>query len=309
MNQQIYDLVIIGAGPAGLAAAVYAKRSGLNVIIVEKQFPGGKVALTANVENYLGINSISGPELAYKMYEQVLNLDILVIYELADEITLKEKYKEVKLATQTLIAKTVIIATGTENRRLNIPGELTFENKGISYCAICDGPLYKNKVVSVIGSGNSAVEEAIYLATIAKEVHLIANKPEFKAERQMVEIVKNTSNIKIHYNKQTFEFFGEEFLQGLRFKDLVTNEITTLNVEANFTFIGLLPSRINASNLNIFNETNGFITTNKNMETNVHGIFAAGDIVDKSVRQIATAINDGAIAALYAKEYITRNNW
>ncbi|WP_038113215.1 NAD(P)/FAD-dependent oxidoreductase, partial [Ureaplasma urealyticum] len=186
MNQQIYDLVIIGAGPAGLAAAVYAKRSGLNVIIVEKQFPGGKVALTANVENYLGINSISGPELAYKMYEQVLNLDILVIYELADEITLKEKYKEVKLATQTLIAKTVIIATGTENRRLNIPGELTFENKGISYCAICDGPLYKNKVVSVIGSGNSAVEEAIYLATIAKEVHLIANKPEFKAERQMV---------------------------------------------------------------------------------------------------------------------------
>ena len=133
MNQEVYDLVIIGAGPAGLAAAVYAKRSGLNVIIVEKQFPGGKIALTSNVENYLGINSIPGPELAYKMYEQVLNLNVSIIYEAADEIFLKEKYKKIKLTTQTLITKTVIIATGTENRRLNILGELEFENKGISY--------------------------------------------------------------------------------------------------------------------------------------------------------------------------------
>ena len=129
MNQEVYDLVIIGAGPAGLAAAVYAKRSGLNVIIVEKQFPGGKIALTSNVENYLGINSIPGPELAYKMYEQVLNLNVSIIYEAADEIFLKEKYKKIKLTTQTLITKTVIIATGTENRRLNILGELEFETR------------------------------------------------------------------------------------------------------------------------------------------------------------------------------------
>lgn len=309
MNQEVYDLVIIGAGPAGLAAAVYAKRSGLNVIIVEKQFPGGKIALTSNVENYLGINSIPGPELAYKMYEQVLNLNVSIIYEAADEISLKEKYKKIKLTTQTLITKTVIIATGTENRRLNILGELEFENKGISYCAICDGPLYKNKAVSVIGSGNSAVEEAIYLATIAKEVHLIANKPQFKAEQQLVQIANNTPNIKIYYNKQTFKFFGHQFLEGLKFRDLITNEVTTLNIEANFTFIGLLPSRINTNNLCIFNEVNGFITTDKNMQTSVCGIFAAGDIVDKNVRQIATATNDGVIAALYAKEYITRNNW
>lgn len=307
MQNKIYDTIVVGAGPAGMSAALYVKRANLDVLVIEKTMPGGKVALTAKVENYLGVESIDGPDLAYKMFSQLNELEIPMIFDEVIDIKKENEYKSVVTKNnEKFLTKTVILATGTVNRRLNIENELKYENKGISYCAICDGPLYKDKEISVIGSGNSAVEEAIFLSTIAKKVHLIANKPEFKAEKKLVDIMTKTPNIIPYFNKQTTQFFGDEYLKGIKFKDLITNEETTINVEANFTFIGLLPSIIKMDEIKVYESKDGFIEVDRNMNTIEPGIFAAGDITSKTIRQIATAVNDGVIAAIYAKEYIAR---
>lgn len=310
MSTKIYDVAIIGSGPAGMSAGIYAKRSNLDIVMIEKQMPGGKVALTSVVENYPGFESIDGPTLAFKMYEQLNKLEVPYLFNEVVDLKIKDdNLKEVYLNDgQIILAKAVIVATGTINRKINIPGEVEFDAKGISYCAICDGPLYKDKEVSVIGSGNSAVEEAIFLSSIASKVHLIANKPAFKAEPKLVEILNNTPNIIQYFNKDTKEFIGDEILKGVRFVDKITNEETILNVDANFTFIGLLPAKFNTSEIKIFDEQSGFIIVDNNMSiANQNGIFAAGDITNKSIRQITTATNDGTIAALYAKEYVSRN--
>ncbi|AJQ45313.1 thioredoxin reductase [Ureaplasma diversum] len=308
-QNKVYDIVIIGAGPAGLTAGIYAKRANLDVAVIEKQYPGGKVATTATVENYPGFEQIDGYQLAYNMYDQLVKLNATFIFDEAIEIKINNNYKEVVLKNQTLIAKTVIIATGTKNKKLNIPNEIEFEQKGISYCAICDGVLFKDQDVSVIGAGNSAVEEAIYLAGICNKVYLISNKPHFVAEEYSIQLMQKTPNIIPLMNKQTLSFFGNDSLEGLEYEDKETKVKEKIYVKGNFTFIGLLPSGIKLPNNLVYDPKTGFINTDEHMSTQIVGIYAAGDIVNKNIRQISTAVNDGTIAALHAKEFITRNSW
>ncbi len=306
-----YDLLIVGAGPAGLTAAIYAKRSNLNTIVVEKNVPGGKVVTTATVENYPGYSEIAGPDLAFSFYDQCTKLGVDFEYsEVININTIDNDYKEVELSSgEKIIAKAVVIATGMINRKLGIPNEEKFFNKGISYCAICDGSLFKNKRVAVIGSGRSAVEESIFLSDIVSEVHLISNKPEFKADKMIVDKLATIPNIKTYMNTATLSFNGKDKLESVSFEKIDSKEKFDLELEGAFIFIGFLPLAPTINKESILDSETRFIRPNEKMETKIHGIFSAGDINTKSYRQISTAISDGTVAALSALEYISFIQW
>ncbi|MCV3728630.1 FAD-dependent oxidoreductase [Ureaplasma miroungigenitalium] len=306
---KIYDCIIIGAGPAGLSAAVYGQRGGLDLLVIEKSMPGGKIISTATVENYLGFEKIDGPDLAYKMYEHAQGINVNFVFEEVLSVDRVQDYIYVETTAQTYQAKTILIATGTINRELNVPNEKRFFNKGISFCAICDGPLYKDRVVAVVGSGRSAVDEALYLSTICKKVYLIANKNQFKAEQKNVDLLKQHANIEIFYNHDTLGFDGQETLQTITIEDQKTGERKTLDIAACFIFIGLLPTKIQKSDQLIYNQNSNFIEVNANYMTKIPGIFAAGDIIVKNIRQIATAVSDGTQAILHINEYINQHEW
>lgn len=293
----MFDLLIIGAGPAGIAAAIYAKRNDLHVGIIEGDAPGGKVVYTATVENYPGYARVDGPDLAYSMFKQIMDLGVEYFSFNAKSIEKKEDHFLIR-GEQDLLARKVIIATGTKNRKLELPGEDRYTNRGISWCAICDGALYRNKDVAVVGGGNSALEESIYLSGIVNHVYLIHRRAEFRAEKQIVEKVMRTPNISLILNTHVREFIGDEGLRKLRLVNQQTGEESELAVSACFEFVGMLPATEFLSNLGITDE-NGYIIVDENQETRIKGLYAAGDVVAKRVRQIVTAVNDGAIAALH----------
>ncbi len=303
-----FDVVIIGAGPAGLTAAIYGQRSSLKCCLVEKSAPGGKIVSTAFIENYPGFKSISGPELAFEMYNQATSLGATYIGAKALKIKEDNKFKLVELDNnEVLKAKAIIIAIGMENKKLKIPGEDTFYGKGVSYCAICDGMFFKNKIIAVVGSGNSACEEAIYLSTIGEKVYLIIRGDKMKADAHIINQVKESKNIEILFNTIGVSIKGEGKVEEFEVKNIVTNEIKNLKVSAVFPFIGLTVEPLDDSSLKMKKTINNFYVVNEHQETSTPGIFAAGDINDKKFRQISTAINDGTIAALSAKEYIQNN--
>lgn len=306
-----YDIVIIGAGPAGITAGIYAKRANLNVCLVEKYCTGGKVVTTSFVENYPGFDYIGGAELATLWVNQLKKLDIKTFSgEVTNIVTSEDGYHYVITAKRTIRAKAVIIATGMVNRLLNIPGEKEYEHKGISYCCICDGSVYKDKIVSIIGSGRSAVEEAIYMSDIAKKVYVISNKSKFKAEEGIVNNLKNKENVEIIYNVDTKEFVGNsERLTGILVKDQISGEEKVVDVDGSFTYIGFLPIAPTVNGESILDQEKRFIVVNEEMMTKLPGIFAAGDITTKNVRQITTAVGDGATAALHAIDYIGKRKW
>ncbi|MCV3743394.1 FAD-dependent oxidoreductase [Ureaplasma sp. ES3154-GEN] len=306
---KIYDTIIIGAGPAGLAAAVYGKRSGLDILVIEKNAPGGKVVLTSTVENYLGFEKIDGPDLAYKMYDHAVSLDVEFAFEEALGIDKKDNYIFVSTTEKTYQAKTCLIATGTVNRQLQVKNEERFFNKGISFCAICDGPLYKNKDVAVIGSGRSAVDEAVYLAGICNKVYVISNKPAFKADQHTVDVLLKQKNVEIFFNKETIGFDGDDHLKQVHMIDMIDQTPTTLNVAATFIFIGLLPTKIKNSSDDLYDPKTNFVKVNGHYQTDIPGIFAAGDVIVKNIRQISTATSDGTQAILLISEYINKNEW
>ncbi|MCV3754261.1 NAD(P)/FAD-dependent oxidoreductase [Ureaplasma zalophigenitalium] len=306
---KIYDCIIIGAGPAGLSAAVYGQRSGLDLLVIEKTMPGGKIISTATIENYLGFDKIDGPDLAYKMYEHAQNINVNFVFDEVLNIRKVDDYVCVKTAEEIYWAKTILIATGTINRQLNVRNEKHFFNKGISFCAICDGPLYKNRKVAVVGSGRSAVDEALYLSTICKQVYLISNKNEFKAEQKNVDLLYQHENIKIFYNHDTLGFDGKEILESITLLDQKSGQKKQLDIAACFIFIGLLPTKIQDSDELLYDPNNNFILVDSNYMSKIPGIFAAGDIIKKSIRQIATAVSDGAQAVLHISEYINQHEW
>ncbi len=308
-----YDIAIVGAGPAGMTAALYAKRANLSVCFIDKGAPGGKVTTTAFVENYPGIDYISGPDLSLKWYEQVIKLgakhiggEVFDIVAPADE-----NYRYVMASRNRVIrAKAVIIATGMVNRLLNVPGEQEYEHKGISYCCICDGSVYKDKVVSIIGSGRSAVEESIYMSDIAAKVHVISNKTGFKAEQGIVDALNRRDNIEVHFGLDTLAFKGDgDHLTDVVVKEQATGETHEIPVDGSFTFIGFLPMAPSVNGQSILDSEKRFIVVNDEMMTKVPGVFAAGDIVAKGIRQITTAVGDGATAALGAIDYIGKRQW
>ncbi len=291
-----YDVVIIGAGPAGMAAAIYTARSNLKTIIIEKGAPGGKMVTTFKVENYPGVGSTSGPDLALDMYNQVIANGVEHKYgEVTDIKSNSVSEQVVKLSNGTEIkGKKVLISTGMVSRIPKIDRINELNHKGISYCAICDGPLYKGKVVGVIGGGNAAVEEAVFLSTVAKEVHIFVMDNFFHADAKEVDALKDKSNIIIHMKSSINKLEGENSLEGIEF--IEDGEQKSLKLKALFPYIGYIPVANFAKGLGITDKS-GFIKVNEHMETSIKGIYAAGDIIIKKIRQITTATSDGTIAS------------
>ncbi len=303
-----FDVVIIGGGPAGLTAAIYAQRASLKSCFIEKSAPGGKMVSTAFIENYPGFKNIEGPTLSYEMFTQATNLGAEYIGGEARQIKEDGKYKTVQLADGSIIkGKVVMIGIGMMNRKLDIPGEDKYAGRGVSYCAICDGMFYKNKPIAVVGGGNSAVEEAIYLSTVGSQIYVLVRRDEFRADPKAVEDLKSKANVEIMFDTSPLEIIGEDKVKAIKVKNNKTNEEKQLTVDAVFPFVGLIPLTILIDGKEVEKTAAGFIKVDHDMNTSIDGIYAIGDITDKKIRQISTAINDGAIAALAAKEYINKH--
>lgn len=291
-----FDVVIIGGGVAGMTAAIYLKRSNKNVCIIEKSTPGGLINISSTIENYPGYKKIQGPELAYQMYEQVKELDIPFNFTKVTEIKDNGEYKEIKTPKGTITCKKIIIATGREAKKLMVEDVDKLTGKGISYCALCDGALYKGKDVAVVGAGNSALEEALYLSDICKKVYLLDRRDVIRGDDILVDQISKKDNIEILYNTEIKEFIKEnEILKKVKItKD---NNLEELEVSAVFVFIGYKPATDFLKDLGITDDK-GYIVCDHNYETKIKGIYAAGDVVYKNAFQIITAANDGALAAV-----------
>lgn len=299
-NNKIYDSIIIGAGPAGLSAAIYLKRANIEVLVVEKGAFGGKVNYTAIIDNYLGEENVFGPDLAFKFYNHAIENDVDIVSDDIINVTKKDQVFIVKSSDEEYLAKTIIVASGTTDKKLDLVNANKFEHHGISYCAVCDGPLYKNKTVAVIGGGNSALEESLYLANIASKVYLIHRREEFRGENKLVDKIKTNSNIELKLSSSVVELLGNDKLETIK---LSNGE--TLNVSALFPYIGQIANTNFLDFKNLCNES-GYIIVNSNMETCVDGLFAAGDVTNKKLKQIVTATGDGALAATSVIEYLRR---
>ncbi len=297
----LYDVIIIGAGPAGITAGIYAKRANLNVLVFEKGAPGGQILSTAEIENYPGFKKTTGFELASSMFEHLLELGVEVVYEEVTDIMSEENIKKVVANQITYETKAVLFATGAIPRRLGVAGEDLYASNGISWCAICDGPLYKDKEVVVIGGGNSAVEESLFLSNIVKHITLVQNLDHLTADPKAVELLKKVKNIRFIYEAKVKEFLGQNGLTHVVVQTKDGEEV--IKADGVFEYVGLEPVTSFVKNLNITNQQ-GYIVVKEDMSTNVKGIFSAGDVNQKHIRQIVTAVSDGAIAIQNITKYL-----
>lgn len=286
----IYDLIIIGAGPAGVAAAIYAKRANLNIKLLEKNVVGGLLNNIDTIENYPGISKISGPDLAFSMYDQLDSLDIDVTKEEVNDISIDNNIKTVKTNKNIYKTKNIIITIGRKRNELDIINSNKFLGKGISYCAICDGALYKDKEVCVLGGGDSALQEACYLSNICKKVTIISRSDTLKADKSLQNKISNIENIELLKNTRIKSLNGNEYLESIT---LDNNENIICNCL--FIYIGFKPSLEFLNNLDIKTEKN-YILVDKNYMTNIEGIYAAGDIIKQPIYQIVTAIYGSVVA-------------
>lgn len=289
------DCLIVGAGPAGLTAAIYLKRNNLDVLVLEKGVPGGAVVNTASVQNYPGFENIDGPELASNMYMQAKNLNTKIKREEALEIIKNDDFYTVKTNKNVYEAKNVILALGLSHKKLGLMKEEKFSGRGVSWCAICDGYLYQGKEVAVVGGGNSSIEEGLYLANICSKVHLIHRRDEFRADAYLVEKIKNTENVQLHLKTNVVDIIGDNEFEGLVLKN-DKDDLEELKCSALFEFIGYEPKTSFLKNLNVCDEY-GFITVDNEFMTKHDGLYAIGDCISKKVRQIATAVGDAAYAS------------
>ncbi len=302
MTQKIFDCVILGAGPAGMNAALYCARANLNCALVDISAIGGAPMNYLEIENYLGFNKINTFDLCEKFEQHIDNFNIQKYpYCEIEKIDLTSEIKKIKTKEQEFLAKSIIIATGASPKKLNIKGEKEAAGFGVSYCAICDGNLYKDKTVCVIGGGNSALEEAIYLSNIAKKVYLIHRRDEFRADKILQERIKKIKNIELVLNAQAKEILFNKTVYGIK---IIQNNIEkTIETDAIFPYIGL------SANVDYFHSqlklsSDGFILTDENMKTSLNGVFAIGDIRNTPLRQVITAVSDGAIAGVNVAKYI-----
>ena len=298
----MYDIIIIGSGIAGLTSAIYVLNNKRKVLILESKTYGGQIINSNIINNYPGFLEISGFDLMTNIYNQVKNLGGVIKYEEVLEIT---KNKKVITKNETYEAKSIIISTGLAPRKLNLENEDKFIGKGISYCATCDGSFYKDKDVMVVGGGNTAIEDVIYLSNICKKVYLVYRRKELRKDLNLTEKVKELSNVEIIYNSNIEKLNGDESLNSVDIINKDTEKITNIIINGLFVAIGKIPSG------NIFKDLlnvteNGYIITDEDCHTNIDGIYAAGDIRKKRLRQLVTAASDGAIAAIEAIKYINK---
>lgn len=306
-EEKIYDVVIIGAGPAGMTSAVYTSRANLSTIMIERGIPGGQMANTEEVENYPGYESILGPELANKMLDHAKKFGTEYAYGDVKQIIDEKPYKIIDLGSKQYKAKAVIVATGNKAKLLGVPGEKEFAGRGVSYCAVCDGAFFRNKELIVIGGGDSAVEEAVFLTKFASKVTIIHRRDTLRAQKILQDRAFKNEKIQFIWNSTIDEIYGETKVQGAKVRNLQTGEVTDLSAEGVFIYVGMVPLTSAVENLGITNEA-GYVLTNDNMETKIPGIFAAGDVREKTLRQIVTATGDGSIAAMAAQHYIESLN-
>ena len=298
-----YDIVIVGAGTAGLSAAIYAVRAGKSVIVLEATTHGGQIVNTPEVENYPGIKKISGFEFANNLYEQAKSLGAEVVYEKVNSIEVNGEEKIVHTATEDYQAKAVILATGAKNRPLGLEHEKEWIGAGISYCATCDGMFYRGKDVAVAGGGNTALEDAIFLTNYCRKVYLIHRRDAFRGEEKLLQTLKEKPNVEFVLNANITRLIGEDGVDGVEVEDKNTHEKRVLDVMGLFVAIGQMPE--NSEFINVVDlDKGGYIEAKEDCKTKTKGIFTAGDCRTKKVRQLATAASDGAIAALAACEYI-----
>ena len=301
-----YDVVIVGAGPAGMTAAIYAARADMKVLMLDKLAPGGQIINTNEIQNYTGVGSVNGAELAYKMFQHTQDFQVEFDYKTVKEIRSEGNEKVICCVEDDAVytASSVIIATGTRPRCLNIPGEDKFRGNGISWCAICDGAQYRDKDVVVIGGGNSAVEESIFLAGIVKSLTIVTMF-DLTADPMACDKLRAMENVKIYPYQDILEFKGESKLEGVYFKSTKTGEENTVACDGVFEYIGLTPTTEFLKHTGLLNDF-GYITVNDKMESNIPGIYGAGDCITKNLRQVITACSDGAIAAQEASHYVER---
>lgn len=291
----MYDIIIVGGGPAGLTAALYAGRANKKVVVFEAKVPGGQIVNAHMVSNYPGIDNISGADYATNLYNQVLNLGVEVKFETVLSIN---DDKEVTTNKGTYKAKAIILATGAENRKLRIENEEKLVGKGVSYCATCDGNFYKNKVVAVVGGGNTALEDALYLSDLASKVYLIHRRDTFKGEAKLVNELEQKDNVNIIYNSNVIKINGNDKVESIVIKN-IDESINEINIDGLFIAVGQEPKNIIFKDAVDVDEK-GYIVTKDDVHTNKKGIYVAGDAREKLLRQLTTAVSDGSIAATVA---------
>lgn len=301
--ETIYDVLVVGAGPGGMTAALYASRSNLSTLILERGAPGGQLINTAEIENYSGFKTITGPDLASKMYEGALQFGAEYKYGNIDEVIDHDTYKEVKAGDKTFYARAIIIATGAEHKKLGVPGEDTLNGQGVSYCAVCDGAFFKEKEIVVVGGGDSAVEEGTYLTQFADKVTIIHRRDALRAQQILQERAFNNEKVDFIWDTVVDSIEGDNQVERLKLRNTKTGEVTDFETEGAFIYIGLVPNSAAFESLNITDEA-GWITTDETMETSVKGVFAIGDVRKTVLRQVATAVGDGSIAGNAAFNYV-----
>lgn len=295
-----YDIVVIGAGPAGLSAASYAARAGYKTIALDAMAPGGQLMFIAEIENYPGVEKLSGMALAEELEKQAVSFGAEIGY--SEVLSIEKNGKGLKLNTADgdIEAKAVILAMGAKHRRLEVPGEADYEGRGVSYCATCDGPFFKDKKVMVVGGGDTALTDALYLSKIVKDVVLVHRRDEFRAQKVLQDRVRATENITLALKHTVKSINGD----GSKVVSVTLDDDSEINCDGIFIFTGIIPTSSLVKDIAEVDDK-GFIITGSRMETSVPGLFAVGDVRNTPFRQVVTAAGDGAIAAHAADEYIS----
>lgn len=304
--ENIYDIIIIGGGAAGMTAALYSLRGGKKVLLIEKETIGGQISKSPRVENFPSIKEISGTDFSDKLFDQIMDLGCDFELDNINKIDKNNNIFYISGDFSTYTSKAVIIATGLEHRKINIDGEDELIGKGVSYCAVCDGAFYKDEDVCLIGDGNTALQYALLLSNYCKKVYVCTLFNKFFGDDVLVNKLKQRNNIEIIHNVSLQKFIYEDELQGLVFINTENKEKTKLNVKGCFIAIGQIPNNNNFKNI-VELDNNGYILADDNLETKTKGVFVAGDCRQKKVRQLTTAVNDGAIASIGAINYIDKN--
>lgn len=299
-----HDVIIVGGGPAGLTAGLYAARSRMDILLLEKLSPGGQVLTTAMVENYPGFEeAISGPDLVARMEKQARRFGLQVEIKSVEKIAREGNVKKVIADGEKYLSKAVIVATGVEPKLLEIPGEKELRGRGVSYCATCDGPFFRDKEVVVIGGGDSAVEEAIYLTRFAKRVRLIHRRDQLRAAKLVQERAFSNEKVEVVWDTVATSINGEQFVQSVDVKNVKTGRKDNLETSGVFLYVGVKPNS-DLFDFKIDTDQGGFLRTDENMRTSVEGIYAVGDVRAKQLRQIVTATGEGATAAFAVEKYL-----
>ena len=286
-----------------MTSSIYASRANLDVLMVEKKYPGGQMLSTAEIENYTGYENITGPDLSEKMFEHSKKFGTDFVFGEIKKLKIENNIKILEISGKTYKAKSIIIATGTQARLLGIEGEKEFTSKGVSYCAVCDGAFFKGKNVVVIGGGDSAIEESLYLANLVNKVTVVHRRDELRAQKILQDRAFKKKNIEFCWDSIPVKINGEKKVTGIEVKNVKTNEIKKIEAEGIFIYIGMIPQTEVFKDLNILDEK-GYVIADENMLTSVEGVFVAGDVRQKEIRQVVTATSDGAIAAQSAYKYI-----